>query len=73
MSRSDMADYLALTVETVSRELTRLRRDGLIALPHARRLIVLRPHALRRMIDEGVEQLDIGYSMRPDSCLARAG
>ena len=48
----------------MSRELTRLRGDGLIALPHARRLIVLRPQALRRMIDEGVEPFDIGYLAR---------
>lgn len=55
MSRSDVADHLALTVETVSRALTRLRLDGLIALPSARRLVLLRPLALRRMVDEGVE------------------
>ncbi len=33
MTRSDIADYLGLTIETVSRTLTRLKRDGLIALP----------------------------------------
>ena len=32
MSRYDIADYLALSVETVSRALTRLRRCGAIAL-----------------------------------------
>ena len=30
MSRRDIADYLGLTVETVSRTITRLRRDGTI-------------------------------------------
>lgn len=42
MSRTDMADHLGLTVESVSRAVTQLERDGLIALPPNRRLVVLR-------------------------------
>ena len=33
MPRQDIADYLGLTIETVSRTLTQLERDGLIAIP----------------------------------------
>jgi CRP/FNR family transcriptional regulator len=33
MTRGDIADYLGLTIETVSRSLTRLKRSELIALP----------------------------------------
>ena len=50
MSRSDIADYLGLTIETVSRTLTQLERNAIIALPTARRNIVLRNKAaLRRL------------------------
>lgn len=40
MSRGDIADHLGLTVETVSRVLSRLHRDGAIALESAHRVIV---------------------------------
>jgi CRP/FNR family transcriptional regulator len=33
MTRQDIADYLGLTVETVSRSLAKLKREGLIATP----------------------------------------
>jgi CRP/FNR family nitrogen fixation transcriptional regulator len=42
MSRTDIADYLGLTIETVSRSLTQLERQGVIELPAHRRFIVLR-------------------------------
>ncbi|RAI03825.1 transcriptional regulator [Acuticoccus sediminis] len=35
ISRSEMADYLGLTIETVSRAITRLRTLGIIALPRS--------------------------------------
>jgi len=35
MTRSEIADYLGLTIETVSRTLTKLKQDGLIALASA--------------------------------------
>ena len=47
MGRQDMADYLGLTLETISRTLNEFKRIGAIALPE-RRQIVLRSKAKLR-------------------------
>lgn len=39
--RQDIADLLGLTIETVSRQITRLREDGVIATPGRRGVVVL--------------------------------
>ena len=44
VSRQQIADVLGLTIETVSRQLTRLRSAGAIELP-SRREIILRDRA----------------------------
>ncbi|UFX49190.1 MULTISPECIES: helix-turn-helix domain-containing protein [Bradyrhizobium] len=38
MSRQDVADYLGLTIETVSYAFTQLEQNGVIALPTSRRV-----------------------------------
>ena len=38
MSRQDIADYLGLTIETVSRTFTQLEQNGAISLPTSRRV-----------------------------------
>ena len=40
MSRSDIGDYLGLTLETVSRTLSQFARVKIIALPSARRVVL---------------------------------
>ncbi len=52
MSRQDIADYLGLTIETVSRTLTQLESSGAIAVPAARR-IELRNRAALRCLEAG--------------------
>jgi CRP/FNR family nitrogen fixation transcriptional regulator len=41
MQRTDIADHLGLTIETVSRTLTQMVRDGLIRLADAGRTVIL--------------------------------
>jgi CRP/FNR family transcriptional regulator len=53
MNRSDIADFLGLTIETVSRTLTGLKRDGLILLPDANHVSIERFDELLR-IAEGI-------------------
>jgi CRP/FNR family transcriptional regulator, anaerobic regulatory protein len=53
MSRADIADYLGLTIETVSRTFTQLKRDGIIGLPAADHCIVNDWDALRELAEGG--------------------
>ena len=46
MNRSDVADYLGLTIETVSRLITRLRSLRVIDTPDAHRIVILKRDAL---------------------------
>ena len=49
MSRQDIADYLGLTIETVSRTLTILENSAAIALPSSRRIVLRNRMALCRL------------------------
>lgn len=51
MSRMDIADHLGLTIETVSRSLTQLEREGVIELPAHRRCIILRNRRALQLLD----------------------
>ena len=47
MTRQDIADYLGLTIETVCRVLTALKRDGVIDIPNRHTITVRNAAALR--------------------------
>ena len=49
MGRQDIADYLGLTIETVSRTLTHLEAKAAIALPTSRRIVLRNRSALIRL------------------------
>jgi CRP/FNR family transcriptional regulator len=51
MSRADIADYLGLTIETISRELTALRKSGVIDIRTASDVRVRNPAALKLIAD----------------------
>lgn len=53
MGRSDIADHLGLTMETVSRTFTKLRQSGLIALPQLSVVEILDRDGLERLATEG--------------------
>lgn len=53
MTRSDIADYLGLTIETVSRTLTRLGREGLIEI-HPGHGLAIRSRGRLRELASGV-------------------
>ena len=49
MSRQDIADYLGLTIETVSRTLTSLETAETIDVPTSRRIVLRNRGALNRL------------------------
>lgn len=49
MSRQDIADYLGLTIETVSRTMSQLASEAAITLPTSRHIVLRNRGALREM------------------------
>ena len=53
MSRTDIADFLGLTVETISRQFTNLHKLGLIELDGAHKVFLKNPDALATLSEGG--------------------
>ncbi len=51
MTRGDIADYVGMTIETVSRTLTKLRAEGLIEIPNLTDISIRNPSELERIAD----------------------
>ena len=49
MARQDIADYLGLTIETVSRTMSQLVSEAAIGLPTSRHIVLRNQNALRRL------------------------
>lgn len=58
LTREEMADYLGLTLETVSRQISALRKDGVITLEGKRHVTV--PN-FDRLMEEAGDDTDGGY------------
>lgn len=59
ISREAMADYLGLTIETVSRQISSLRREGVFTLEGNRTVQI---HDLARLIEEAGDDADGGLA-----------
>ena len=57
LTRESMADYLGLTLETVSRQISALKRDGVIRLEGKRQIVV---PSLDRLLSETGDDMDGG-------------
>tara|TARA_B100000686_G_scaffold291832_1_gene320121 strand:+ start:1063 stop:1224 length:162 start_codon:yes stop_codon:yes gene_type:complete len=51
MTRTDVVNYLGLTIETVSRTFTKLRKSGVIDTPDAHSVIILDRDGLNDMTE----------------------
>jgi CRP/FNR family transcriptional regulator, anaerobic regulatory protein len=51
ISRTEMADYLGLTIETVSRQIARLRERGVLTVGASRTMIIHRPDVLEATVE----------------------
>jgi CRP-like cAMP-binding protein len=51
MTREDIADHLGLRIETISRSLTQLKKERLIALPSTASVVLLRPDRLEQLAE----------------------
>jgi CRP/FNR family transcriptional regulator len=54
ISRTEIADYLGLTIETVSRQIARLRERKIISVGNSRSMVIHRPEALAAVVESAL-------------------
>jgi CRP/FNR family transcriptional regulator len=54
ISRTEIADYLGLTIETVSRQITRLRERKVITVGNSRTMVIHHPEALEAVVESAL-------------------
>jgi CRP/FNR family transcriptional regulator len=64
MMRLDVADFLGLTIETVSRVLSKLKSEGVISLPNAHRVVIGKMNALMQMAGEDMSPFAAARTVR---------
>lgn len=65
MTRLDIADYLNMTIETVSRTITKFASNGAIVAPDRRSIIILKRHMLQSIADgDGCDLRPVAVSNR---------
>jgi DNA-binding transcriptional ArsR family regulator len=64
-TRRDLADYLGLTIETVSQTLTKLKQDGLIALAAATRIEIRDRGQLEELTADEIKTNENGNGRNP--------
>ena len=71
MRRPEIAEYLGLTTESVSREFSRLKRDGILAIPRPSRIVVLNRPVLESLAlglkEPGQREVWPGLTVSPGS------
>ena len=54
LSRTEIADYLGLTIETVSRQITRLRERKVVTVGNARSMVLHQPELLEAVVESAM-------------------
>jgi CRP/FNR family transcriptional regulator len=54
ISRTEIADYLGLTIETVSRQIARLRERKVITVGNSRTMVIHHPEALEAVVESAI-------------------
>jgi CRP-like cAMP-binding protein len=64
LSRTEIADYLGLTLETVSRQVARLRERGVVTAGAGRSMVLHHPEVLEATVESAQPSARVKEAMR---------